>query len=94
MRSYVSKPLLSREGANVTIVRDGQTVYQTDGDYDGPRIYQALAPDAVFTAADNQPRYPVLGVWMVDQECAGMGIRESRTPVTDNLSSFIPHYFV
>jgi len=94
MRSYVSKPLLSREGANVTIVRDGQTVYQTDGDYNGPRIYQALAPDAVFPAPDNQPRYPVLGVWMVDQECAGMGIRESRTPVTDNLSSFIPHYFV
>jgi glutathionylspermidine synthase len=94
MRNYVSKPLLSREGANVTIVREGNTVVQTGGVYDGPRIYQALAPDAVFQAEDNKPRYPVLGVWMVDQECAGMGIRESRTLVTDNLSSFVPHYFV
>ncbi|WP_089841484.1 glutathionylspermidine synthase family protein [Granulicella pectinivorans] len=94
MRDYVSKPLLSREGANIKIVRNGSTVMETDGMYDGPRIVQALAPDAVFQAADNQMRYPVLGVWMVDQECCGMGIRESRTPVTDNLSSFIPHYFV
>jgi glutathionylspermidine synthase len=94
LRDYVLKPLLSREGANIKIVRNGDTVMQTDGMYDGPRIVQALAPDAIFQAPDNQLRYPVLGVWMVDQECCGMGIRESRTPVTDNLSSFIPHYFV
>jgi glutathionylspermidine synthase len=31
---------------------------------------------------------------MVDQECSGLGIRESAGPITDNLSSFIPHYFV
>jgi len=35
----------------------------------------------------------VLGLWMIDQECGGMGIRESAGPITDNLSSFIPHYF-
>jgi glutathionylspermidine synthase len=30
---------------------------------------------------------------MSDQECGGMGIRESSGPVTDNLSSFVPLYF-
>ena len=38
-------------------------------------------------------RYPVLGLWMIDQECCGMGIRESAGPITDNLSSFVPHFF-
>ncbi|RXH57745.1 glutathionylspermidine synthase family protein [Granulicella sibirica] len=94
MRNYVRKPLLSREGANVTVVRDGATVFETAGTYLGRQIRQALAPDAIFPDADGKPRYPVLGVWIVDQDCCGMGIRESRTPVTDNLSSFIPHYFV
>jgi glutathionylspermidine synthase len=30
---------------------------------------------------------------VVDQECCGLGIRESAGPITDNLSSFVPHYF-
>ncbi len=61
---------------------------------DGPFIHQAIAPPCVFAGNSGQPRYPVLGLWMIDQDCSGLGIRESATPVTDNLSSFIPHYFV
>jgi glutathionylspermidine synthase len=30
---------------------------------------------------------------MIDQECHGMGIREDSTPITGNLSSFVPHFF-
>ena len=93
MRNYVRKPLLSREGANITLIRDGQTILQTEGPYTGPAILQSLAPEATFADSTNQPRHPVLGLWMIDQECGGMGIRESRNPITDNLSSFVPHYF-
>jgi glutathionylspermidine synthase len=93
MRDFVRKPLLGREGANITVVRNGSPALTTDGPYDGPRILQALAPQAVFADAAAKPRYPVLGLWMIDQECGGMGIRESSGPVTDNLSSFVPHYF-
>jgi len=89
LRDYVRKPLHSREGSNVTLVRNGATVVATDGPYDGARIVQALAPEAVFDT-----RHPVLGLWMIDQECGGMGIRESAGPITDNLSSFLPHYFL
>jgi glutathionylspermidine synthase len=88
LRNYVRKPLHSREGANITMVRDNATVAFTGGPYNGPQMYQALAPDAVF----NQ-RHTVLGLWMIDQECCGLGIRESSGPITDNLSSFVPHYF-
>jgi glutathionylspermidine synthase len=93
MRNYVRKPLHSREGANITLVRKDSTFATTDGPYDGARIVQALGPEAVFNDAAGQPRYPVLGLWMIDQECGGMGIRESTGPITDNLSSFVPHYF-
>jgi glutathionylspermidine synthase len=88
LRSYVRKPIYSREGANITLVRDNTTVAFTGGPYNGPQIYQALAPEAIF-----DQRFPVLGLWMVDQECCGLGIRESSGPITDNLSSFVPHCF-
>jgi len=88
MRDYIRKPLFSREGANISLVRDNASVVTTDGPYHGKQIYQALAPEAVFSN-----RHPVLGLWMIDQECCGMGIRESSGPITDNLSSFVPHYF-
>jgi glutathionylspermidine synthase len=95
MTSYVRKPLLSREGANITLVRPDAQPIATDGPYGGGRaICQALAPDAVFEETDGNLRYPVLGLWMVDQECCGLGIRESAGPITDNLSSFVPHFFV
>lgn len=95
LRDYVRKPLHSREGANITVVRNGVTVAETEGPYAGSAIIQALAPEASF--ADNlrpgASRYPVVGLWMIDQECCGMGIRESSSLITDNLSSFVPHYF-
>jgi glutathionylspermidine synthase len=90
LSSYARKPLHSREGANITLVQPNAPTIETDGPYgDGPFIRQALAPEAVFHG-----RHPVLGLWMIDQDCSGLGIRESAGPITDNLSSFVPHYFV
>ncbi len=97
LASYVRKPLLSREGEDVSITyADGATV-ENPGTYAiAPNtrfIFQALAPPAIFPDPHNHPRHPVLGLWMIDQECAGMGIRESAGPITENLSSFVPHFF-
>jgi len=88
MTNYVRKPLMSREGANITLLRDNATIVTTEGPYNGRQIVQALAPDAIF---DN--RHTVLGLWMIDQDCCGMGVRESFSPITGNLSSFVPHFF-
>jgi glutathionylspermidine synthase len=93
LRAYVRKPLHSREGANIQMVRPNAQIVETPGPYGaGPFIRQAIAPETVFTTPDTR-RYPVLGLWMIDQECGGMGIRESAGPITDNLSSFVPHFF-
>jgi glutathionylspermidine synthase len=95
LSSYIRKPLHSREGANITLVQPNAPVIETEGPYaSGPFIRQAIAPLHSFRNAQGQPRYPVLGLWMIDQDCSGLGIRESAGPITDNLSSFVPHYFV
>jgi glutathionylspermidine synthase len=87
MRRYVRKPLLSREGANIDVVDDGEVVLRTGGEYGAEGfVCQEYADLPVFDG-----RCPVLGVWMVDGECAGLGIRESDGPVTNNLSYFVPH---
>jgi glutathionylspermidine synthase len=92
LTSYVRKPLLGREGANVTIVVDGRNVLSTPGPYGGgPFVCQAYAPLPGFPDRHGVPWHPVLGVWLVDGEPAGLGIRESAGPVTDNLSHFVPH---
>lgn len=113
MPAYVRKPLLSREGEDVSITYADGTTVENPGSYSGPDacfIFQALAPESTFpaiavppstltedrlpsTTGNSSPRHPVLGLWMIDQECCGLGIRESAGPITDNLSSFIPHFF-
>ncbi|CDM98219.1 glutathionylspermidine synthase family protein [Limnoraphis robusta] len=86
---YISKPIFSREGANISIYY-GDRTYQTPGIYqDVPVIYQAYFPLPEF-----QGCYPVLGSWVIGGEAAGIGIREDRTPITQNTSQFIPHYFI
>ncbi|HUB59310.1 MAG TPA: glutathionylspermidine synthase family protein [Puia sp.] len=87
LADYVRKPILSREGANIEMRRSGTLIRQTGGDYGAEgHIYQQL-----FTLPDFGGKHPVLGSWIIGQEPAGMGIRESDNLVTDNLSRFIPH---
>jgi len=86
--NFVTKPLLSREGGNVAIHRDG-TVLESDGTYGGKgSIFQELAQIPCFAG-----NYPVVGSWVICGESAGIGIREDRGMVTTNASRFVPHLF-
>lgn len=90
LTEYVKKPILSREGANIELVRGNTLLQQTGGDYGSEgHIYQQL-----FTLPSFDGNHPVLGSWIIGQEPAGIGIRESNDLVTDNLSRFIPHLIV
>lgn len=89
--SYVRKPILAREGANIEVVIDGRTAMSTDGPYvGGPYVYQAIATQL----KPHDGRYPVLGSWIVNGEACGMGIREDDSLVTRNTSRFVPHQMV
>lgn len=84
---YVKKPLLSREGENITIVRNNGIVESTDGNYGSEGyIFQEYV-----TIPSFKGNYPVIGSWVIGCEPAGIGIRETKTLITDNLSRFVPH---
>jgi len=92
MMSWVKKPLLGREGANITLHQPGNEIH-TDGEYgEEGFIYQELAQQAVFDGM-----HAVLGSWVIGHEegnaAAGMGIRESDAPIISNTSRFVPHLF-
>ncbi|MGP7794750.1 glutathionylspermidine synthase family protein [Sphingomonas sp. CLY1604] len=83
----VAKPLLSREGANVSIRRAGEIVAETPGDYgEEGYVYQAIYP--LPEAAPGC--FPVIGSWIVDGAPAGIGIREDGL-ITGNTARFVPH---
>ncbi len=87
LESYVIKPFLAREGANIRIVQNGAVIHETGGTYSTENsIVQAFAPLPEFGG-----NFPVIGSWVIGDKACGMGIRESTTLVTDNLSRFVPH---
>jgi len=87
--TYARKPILAREGANVALFANGQLLCESPGDYTAcPSIYQKLClPPNI---AGN---YPVIGSWIIGNTACGIGIREDRTPITQNTSRFVPHLF-
>jgi len=85
--SFAKKPILSREGANIQLSKQGAILEETSGEYgEEGFIYQELC-----TLPDFGNHFPLIGSWIVGQESAGIGIRESDQLITDNTSRFVPH---
>lgn len=86
LTEYIRKPKLGREGANMTIVAAGREsatsgVYGAEG-----YVYQLFDPLPQF-----EGMHPVLGVWIVGDTAAGLGLRETPGLITDDGSAFVPH---
>ncbi len=88
-RGHVVKPIFSREGASLSIVEQGVvTDASPRDDYAAhPRIVQEYAALPVFDGFR-----PVVGSWIVGETCAGIGMREDRSRITQDLSRFKPHF--
>ena len=90
LTDYVKKPILSREGANIDMVMKNISLQKTEGSYGAEGyIYQDL-----FTLPNYSNHYPGIGSWVIGQQPAGMGIRESDSLITDNVSRFVPHVII
>ncbi|MDX6743453.1 glutathionylspermidine synthase family protein [Actinocorallia sp. A-T 12471] len=86
MSSHIRKPLLGREGASMTVTTPSFRT-ETLGGYGAEGfVFQEFVP-----LPDFDGQHPVLGAWMVADESAGLGIRETSGLITDDTSSFIPH---
>src|SRR5215470_7991952 len=86
LTEYVRKPRLGREGANISIVAPDMH-HETGGGYgDEGYVYQLFDPLPEFGGFR-----PALGAWIVGDESAGLGIRETVGLVTDDGAAFVPH---
>ena len=90
MDKYVVKPLFSREGANIRIMENGKEIARAEGPYgEEGMIVQQFHPLPKY--GDS---YTLIGSWLVDDQPAGIGIREDRDLITQDLSRFYPHIFL
>lgn len=88
--AHVRKPLFSREGANVTLIPPDGPSISVDGAYGAEGyVVQAYTPLARF--GDD---HTVIGAWIIGDRAAGIGLREDTSPVTRDLSRFVPHAIV
>ncbi|MBC8952569.1 glutathionylspermidine synthase family protein [Xenorhabdus sp. PB62.4] len=87
MDSYVIKPLFSREGANIRIIENGQEIASVDGPYgeEGTIVQQ------FHSLPKFGDSYVLVGSWLVNDQSAGICIREDRELITQDLSRFYPH---
>ena len=85
--SYARKPIHSREGQNISLIRDGAVIDSETGSYgNAGYVRQGLGAIPCFDG-----NYPVIGSWVVGDKACGIGIREDRSPITKNTSRFVPH---
>ncbi|CAJ2503922.1 Uu.00g113160.m01.CDS01 [Anthostomella pinea] len=93
LKSFARKPIFSREGWGVTLEEKGKVVSEVKSDGYGKEGYivQELAMLPAFENEEGTAYYPLLGLWMIDGEVGGMGIREDKSTITGNASVFIPH---
>ena len=85
--NYAKKPIYSREGANISLFKNHIPIEQNSGIYGKEGyIYQQF-----FNLPNFAGNYPVVGSWIIGQEPAGIGMRESVNLITNNQSRFVPH---
>lgn len=88
--ALVKKPIFSREGANISVVRGDDIQSLSDGPYgEEGFVYQALHPLPQFGR-----NHTLIGSWLVDDEAAGMSLREDDSMITQDLSRYLPHAIV
>ena len=90
MEKYVVKPIFSREGANVSIIENGKTLEAVEG----PNGEEGMIVQAFYQLPKFGDSYTLIGSWLINDQPAGIGIREDRALITQDLSRFYPHIFV
>lgn len=85
---YVRKPLFSREGANIELYRGGNLVESVPGPYSEQPGWILQQTARLFASPHG---HAVVGSWIVGNQAAGLGMREDVSPITMNLSRFVPH---
>ena len=87
---WIKKPLFSREGANISLLDNGHETKLSDGPYgEEGFVIQAFTSLPVFAG-----NHTLIGSWLVDDMPAGISVREDSSPITQDLSRYLPHIIV
>ena len=86
----VKKPIFSREGANISFIKGRNVNISSDGPYgEEGFIYQQKHLLPKFAG-----NFTLIGSWLVNDKAAGISIREDVSPITQDMSRFLPHIIV
>ena len=91
---WVRKPTLAREGANVTMIENGQSIKLSGSDFNTEYDKSGYVIQEWVDLPHIEGFRPIIGSWVIGDQAAGIGIREDYNVVTGNDSHFVPHYFV
>ncbi|NVK54051.1 MAG: glutathionylspermidine synthase family protein [Alteromonadaceae bacterium] len=85
---WIKKPLFSREGANISLLEDNQQRTQLS---DGPYGEEGFVIQQFNPLPRYGEHYVLIGSWLVDNQAAGISIREDSSLITQDLSRYLPH---
>lgn len=88
LKNVIRKPQWGREGQNMQVIVDGKIVHENGGCYgdDAMIIQEHIRMPCYFG------KYPIIGSWVVNDQPAGVLIREDSNPITGNLSACVPTF--
>ncbi|MFP3019153.1 MAG: glutathionylspermidine synthase family protein [Arsenophonus sp.] len=87
LERYVIKPIFSREGANIRVIDNEYEIASVDGPYGE----EGMIIQEFYSLPQFEDNYTLIGSWLVNNQPAGIGIREDKKLITQNLSRFYPH---
>jgi glutathionylspermidine synthase len=87
----VKKPIFSREGANISFTDALGNSLNKDADSDGPYGEEGFIFQQKYNVPEFDGNHTLIGSWLVDDQAAGISIREDNNTITQDMSRYLPH---
>lgn len=87
----VKKPFFSREGANISFTDAKGNVLGEQPESDGPYGEEGFIYQQKYSLPQFDDNHTLIGSWLIDDEAAGISIREDRYTITQDMSRYLPH---
>lgn len=90
---WVRKPILSREGANISLIENGKSSVLPGSPENSAYGAEGYIIQQWVDLPCHQNFYSQIGSWVVGDNSVGIGMREDTSVVISNDAHFVPHYF-
>jgi glutathionylspermidine synthase len=87
----VKKPIFSREGANITYTNSKGEPLNGANHSDGPYGEEGFIFQQRYDLPQFENNHTLIGSWLIDNQAAGISIREDSHAITQDMSRYLPH---